>query len=340
MAAYTQNIRHRARIIAVVLIACVPDIAESPASAQCHVNDAAKSHVSDAGATDRFARAAGASGDTAMIRAQRCADNGIPGESGIEWISQERYVHVDWSWYGSDGSGGDQHWIYAPDFGPFDAMLYDYAYASQVSEIHPAQGIAGSGTATANSEYVWAPPFDWWYCWSHSESFLSVTFALDRWMYGEVTGELSYDGTAGTGYGVGQAELTLSGAEVYYFVQGATGVDHVWIDERTWLAPGEYELEVRAFANETDGPGTGYWWITAAFDFQMDLMVESPCPADLNGDWIVNIDDLFLVLAAWGLCDNPDHCPWDLAGPNNGPPDGKVNIDDVFAVLGAWGPCP
>ncbi|UCD76080.1 MAG: FG-GAP repeat protein, partial [Phycisphaerales bacterium] len=64
------------------------------------------------------------------------------------------------------------------------------------------------------------------------------------------------------------------------------------------------------------------------------------CPADLNGDGQVNIDDLFEVLGHWGVCGDPNDCPWDLAGPNNGPPDGKVNIDDLFAVLGAWGPCP
>ncbi|UCD74906.1 MAG: FG-GAP repeat protein [Phycisphaerales bacterium] len=57
----------------------------------------------------------------------------------------------------------------------------------------------------------------------------------------------------------------------------------------------------------------------------------SPCPADVNDDDVVNIDDLFAVLAAWGTCDN---CPEDIND------DGKVNIDEVFAVLGAWGPCP
>ncbi|UCD74413.1 MAG: FG-GAP repeat protein [Phycisphaerales bacterium] len=67
---------------------------------------------------------------------------------------------------------------------------------------------------------------------------------------------------------------------------------------------------------------------------------ECECPADLNGDEKVNIDDLFQILAHWGACDDPANCPWDLAGPGNGPPDGKVNIDDIFAVLNAWGPCP
>ncbi|UCD75302.1 MAG: hypothetical protein JSV91_16145 [Phycisphaerales bacterium] len=54
------------------------------------------------------------------------------------------------------------------------------------------------------------------------------------------------------------------------------------------------------------------------------------CPEDLNADGKVNIDDLFMILGAWGTCDT---CPEDLND------DGKVNIDDLFLILGGWGPC-
>ena len=57
----------------------------------------------------------------------------------------------------------------------------------------------------------------------------------------------------------------------------------------------------------------------------------SPCPADLNGDNKVNIDDLFQILGAWGTCDD---CPEDIND------DGVVDIDDLFEVLAQWGPCP
>ena len=57
---------------------------------------------------------------------------------------------------------------------------------------------------------------------------------------------------------------------------------------------------------------------------------EDDCPADINNDLTVNIDDLFAILAAWGPCEN---CPEDLND------DGTVNIDDLFAVLAQWGPC-
>ncbi|UCD74201.1 MAG: hypothetical protein JSV91_10470, partial [Phycisphaerales bacterium] len=48
---------------------------------------------------------------------------------------------------------------------------------------------------------------------------------------------------------------------------------------------------------------------------------------DVNGDGVVDIDDVFAVLAAWGSCDD---CPEDLNG------DGVVDIDDLFEVLANW----
>lgn len=59
----------------------------------------------------------------------------------------------------------------------------------------------------------------------------------------------------------------------------------------------------------------------------------SDCPEDVNGDEVVDIDDLFEVLGHWG-----DPVPgtiwvWDV---NN---DCTVDFNDVTAVLNAWGPC-
>lgn len=60
----------------------------------------------------------------------------------------------------------------------------------------------------------------------------------------------------------------------------------------------------------------------------LDLEV-APCPADVNDDGQVDIDDLFDVLGHWGEGEGQ----WDVNE------DGTVDIDDVFAVLGDWGPC-
>ncbi len=55
------------------------------------------------------------------------------------------------------------------------------------------------------------------------------------------------------------------------------------------------------------------------------------CPPDLNGDCVVGINDLLILLAAWGT--HPVGPP-DLNG------DGVVGINDLLILLAAWGPCP
>ena len=58
----------------------------------------------------------------------------------------------------------------------------------------------------------------------------------------------------------------------------------------------------------------------------------APCPADLNGDRVVNGADLSALLGAWGPCSGS--CPADITD------DGEVGGADLAALLGAWGPCP
>lgn len=55
---------------------------------------------------------------------------------------------------------------------------------------------------------------------------------------------------------------------------------------------------------------------------------------DLNGDGVVDHHDIVEVVHNLGLCDDPDHCPWDVHG------DGIVNCRDVAAVATHFGPCP
>ncbi len=67
------------------------------------------------------------------------------------------------------------------------------------------------------------------------------------------------------------------------------------------------------------------------------------CPADLNGNGVVNAADLAQLLGAWGNpgCDSDDDgvsdivpCCADLNG------NGVVNAADLAQLLGAWGTCP
>lgn len=50
---------------------------------------------------------------------------------------------------------------------------------------------------------------------------------------------------------------------------------------------------------------------------------------DINGDGVVNVDDLLVVINSWGSCPAP--CPADLDG------NGVVNVDDLLNLINHWG---
>jgi hypothetical protein len=65
------------------------------------------------------------------------------------------------------------------------------------------------------------------------------------------------------------------------------------------------------------------------------------CPADLDHNNTVDIDDLVIVITHWGRCppQPPDCCLGDIVFPL-GVGDHTVNIDDLVALITSWGPCP
>ena len=58
---------------------------------------------------------------------------------------------------------------------------------------------------------------------------------------------------------------------------------------------------------------------------------ECEIPGDIDGDGMVGVSDLLLLLAAWGLCADCDNCPADLNG------DCTVGIADLLILLANWG---
>ncbi len=53
-----------------------------------------------------------------------------------------------------------------------------------------------------------------------------------------------------------------------------------------------------------------------------------PCPADCNGDGLVDVMDLLAIIAAWG-----ESGACDVTG------DGIIGVEDLLAVIAAWGGC-
>jgi len=57
------------------------------------------------------------------------------------------------------------------------------------------------------------------------------------------------------------------------------------------------------------------------------------CPADIDGDGIVQFFDLISLLTAWGECIDPSDCPADLDS------NGEVGQPDLLILLASWGVC-
>ncbi len=64
------------------------------------------------------------------------------------------------------------------------------------------------------------------------------------------------------------------------------------------------------------------------------LLYVNDCPADLNGDGIVNTSDLLILFNFWGPCPPIGICVGDLNC------DGDVDVSDLLILLGSWGTCP
>ncbi len=60
----------------------------------------------------------------------------------------------------------------------------------------------------------------------------------------------------------------------------------------------------------------------------------SSCPADINGDGVVGMGDVLVVLTGWGACPPKGGCPGDISA------NGSVDFADVLAVIASWGACP
>jgi hypothetical protein len=61
------------------------------------------------------------------------------------------------------------------------------------------------------------------------------------------------------------------------------------------------------------------------------VLGEPSVPGDLNGDGVVGVADLLILLANWGACPDCNNCPADLDGDCN------VGVADLLILLANWG---
>jgi len=67
------------------------------------------------------------------------------------------------------------------------------------------------------------------------------------------------------------------------------------------------------------------------------LTVNNCCAPDINGNTLVDVDDLLAVINQWGACPAPPAaCLADIA-PAGG--NGVVDVDDLLTVINGWGAC-
>jgi hypothetical protein len=114
-----------------------------------------------------------------------------------------------------------------------------------------------------------------------------------------------------------------------------TDTEQVIIDQPAdmdpWIGTGQITLTAQVqFVVEEDPPGSIGFGAGGTVQYTVTYDFSAACLADTNGAGIVNVDDLTVIILAWGT-DDPD------ADTNA---DGTVDVDDLTAVILGWGPCP
>ena len=96
-------------------------------------------------------------------------------------------------------------------------------------------------------------------------------------------------------------------------------IEHVFVRD---LVPGDYVIELR---RNNDGVA-GSREVALAW-----IMPVTQHPGDVDGNGIVDVNDLLAVISAWGPCPIPSNCPADL---NH---NGMVEVNDLLQVITNWG---
>ncbi len=127
-----------------------------------------------------------------------------------------------------------------------------------------------------------------------------------------------------------QVLLTGLGNETIFdhslVVNHGDGADSQLLDEVGQLEPGIYTLAAFAFS-AVDAPVPPNGDGSAIFNFTFGVFIQG----DLDGDGIVGVSDLLILLASWGPCDDCNDCPADIDGSCH------VGVSDLLILLTNWG---
>ena len=94
-------------------------------------------------------------------------------------------------------------------------------------------------------------------------------------------------------------------------------VEHLYLRN---LETGDYVLKISRLDSSAGSRVFSVGWLFPES--------EEGVPGDLNGDGLVEVNDLLIIIASWGACSG--ECPADLSG------DGTVNISDILLLLSFW----
>ena len=118
------------------------------------------------------------------------------------------------------------------------------------------------------------------------------------------------------------------GGDIQAAIDGAPDIEDSTFCGNMPGGPGTDENQVEGPFN--DGGGNCFTAVCGYGDGDELPECGSACPADIDGNGVVNGADLSLVLGAWGTSD----AAADVDGS------GTVDGADLALVLGAWGACP
>ncbi|MCP4759616.1 MAG: hypothetical protein GY876_09195 [Planctomycetes bacterium] len=201
--------------------------------------------------------------------------------------------------------------------------------AHQVMSGGRTEGGSSSATAGAATTHGWdlatldLDEEGWWqFSFPGGSSNLSIVAAWNREVSGNFTSYSLADVNIELFVVDGADVLPLVGDDVSFGsgnVASASEVDNVELINVNDLAPGTYLLR----AERVDGSGGDVdiavaWWSETE---------TGGIPGDINGDGTISVDDLLLMLAAWGDCAD---CPEDLNA------DGLVDVNDLLLLLSFW----